>query len=165
MSEDRPGAEDEVPPAQAAQAALTVLHKDLGTWDTELTITPYPGAAQAVTRGVTTTRLLGGLWLVTDHETESGFVGHGIFGWDPAAGHYVATWVDSMGPGIARGTGTWDADRRVMTYEMQVEVAGKVFRYTERMRTVEDGLHEYSNVVPVPDGEHEVIHATYRRRD
>jgi hypothetical protein len=52
-----------------------------------------------------------------------------------------------------------------MTYAMQVEVAGKEYRYTERMRTVEDGLHEYSNVVPVPDGEHEVIHATYRRRD
>jgi hypothetical protein len=44
-------------------------------------------------------------------------------------------------------------------------VAGKEYRYTERRRTVEDGLHEYSNVVPVPDGTHEVIHATYRRRD
>jgi hypothetical protein len=152
-------------PDEAAQAALAVLHKDLGTWDTELTITPYPGATPTVTRGVTTNRLVGGRWMVTDHETESGFAGHGIFGWDPTAGHYVGTWVDSMGPGIARGVGTWDPGAAVMTYAMQVEVAGKEYRYTERMRTVEDGLHEYSNVVPVPDGEHEVIHATYRRRD
>ena len=84
-------------------AALAVLAEDVGTWDTELSITPYPGADPQLTRGAAVSRLVGGRWLVTDQRTESGFEGHGVYGWNQDLGAYVSAWVDIMGGGIARG--------------------------------------------------------------
>lgn len=153
------------PPDERTATAIAVLAKDVGTWDTELEIHPGPGADPDYTTGVTTNRLVGGRWLVTDHVTTSGFEGHGIYGWDPVLGRYVGAWVDSMGGGIARGEGTWDAATRTMTYEVAVDYQGTTVRYREITQTIDGDTQLYRNLVPTPAGaEFEAIRATYRRR-
>jgi hypothetical protein len=152
-------------PDEAEQAALAVLATSAGDWDAELEITPFPGADPERTKGVATNRMVGGRWLVSDIRTESGFEGHGIYGWDPATGSYIATWVDVAGGGMGRATGTWDEASGTMTYDFEVAHQGQTLRYREATRTVDDTTKTYSNVVPTPDGgEHEMIKATYRRR-
>jgi len=143
---------------------VSVLAEDVGEWDTELAITPFPGAPTNVTAGTATNRLVGGRWLVTDQSTESGYEGHGVYGWDAATGGYVGFWVDGMGAGVARGTGTWDPTTRTMSYDMAVDHEGTTYTYRETTQRLDDGSRLYSNVVPVPDGHHEVIRATFRPR-
>jgi len=147
------------------QAALAVLAEDAGTWDTELSITPYPGADPQHTRGTAVNRLVGGRWLVTDQQTESGFEGHGVYGWDPALGAYVSAWVDAMGGGIARGTGAWDPDTSTMAYDLETTYGGQQVRYREVTERHDDGTRTYRNIVTMPDGsEHTAILATFSPR-
>jgi Protein of unknown function (DUF1579) len=146
-------------------AALAVLHKDLGEWDVELEVTPYPGADANRTTGVADNRLVAGRWLVSDLTTESGFSGHGVYGWDPARRAYVVIWVDAMSGGIAHGTGSWDEASRTMTYDFEVELQDQMVRYREVTQEVAEGDRLYRNLRTMPDGrEHEVIRATHRRR-
>jgi Protein of unknown function (DUF1579) len=150
---------------EATAAAITVLVGDVGTWDTELVITPYPGADPIRTRGTAVNRLVGGRWLVSDQATDSGFEGHGVYGWDPAAGIFVSVWVDAMGGGIARGTGTWNARAATMTYEVAVDFGGHTVTYTEITERHADGSRTYRHVAAIHDGgSQETIRGTYRRR-
>jgi Protein of unknown function (DUF1579) len=150
----------------ATTAALARLTADVGTWDVELTITPAPGAEANHTLGTAVNRLVGGRWLVSDQVTESGFEGHGVYGWDEGGGGYVATWVDIGGAGMARGTGRWQEADRTTTYDMEVTLPnGQTVRYREVTTRVDDDTRTYENLMPAPDGgEHAVIRGTYRRR-
>ena len=146
-------------------AALAVFQNDLGEWDAELEVTPYPGADVNRTTGVAVNRLVGGRWLVTDLTTESGFSGHGVYGWDPAQRAYVGIWVDAVSSGIAQGTGSWDEASRTMTYDFEVELQDQMVRYREVTQALDDRTTVYRNLRAMPDGrQHEVIRATYRRR-
>ena len=146
-------------------AALAVLHKDLGEWDVELEVTPYPGADANRTTGVADNRLVAGRWLVSDLTTKSGFSGHGVYGWDPAQRAYVVIWVDAMSGGIAQGTGSWDEASRTMTYDFEVELQDEMVRYREVTQELGEGERLYRNLRTMPDGrEHEVIRANHRRR-
>lgn len=150
---------------EATLAALVVLAGDVGTWDTELEIRPYPGANAVRTAGTAVNRLVGGRWLVSDQATNSGFEGHGVYGWDPSAGTFVSLWVDAMGGHIARGTGTWDARAGTMTYEVAVVYGGRTVSYTEITERHPDGTRTYRHVTPLPDGRtHVTIRGTYRPR-
>jgi hypothetical protein len=146
-------------------AALAVLQNTVGDWDIDLTVTPFPGADVHRTTGTATNRLAAGRWLVSDVTMESGFSGHGVYGWDPGQDAYVAVWVDAASAGIAEATGTWDEASRTMTYDFEVEVQGQTVRYREVRQSLDDGSQLYRNLRTMPDGsEHEVIRATYRRR-
>lgn len=150
---------------QATAAAIAVLAADVGTFDTELVIRPYPGADPVRTVGVATNKLVGGRWLVSDQATNSGFEGHGVYGWDPAAGTFVSAWVDAMGGGIARGTGTWDAGAATMTYDVAVDFGSQTVHYREITERHADGSRTYRNVTATPGGgTHEMIRATFRPR-
>ena len=152
-------------PDDTTASALQVFEKDLGTWDVELEIHPGPGAPVVTTKGTSTNRLVAGRWLVTDHTTESGFEGHGVYGWDSGQASYVGVWVDSGGAGIARGVGTWDESSRTMTFRFEVEHEGRTVRYREVTESLDDGTRRYRNLMATPDGgEFEAITATYRRR-
>jgi hypothetical protein len=150
---------------ERTEAAVAVLGQDVGTWDAEIDVQPWPGAALNSTTGVRTNGLVGGRWLVSNLRTDSGFEGHGVYGWDPTHGHYAAAWVDAAGGAIARGHGTWDETARTMTYELEVEHQGKTIRYREVTEAPDDRTRLYRNLRTGPDGtEFEAIRATYRRR-
>jgi hypothetical protein len=55
------------------------------------------------------------------------FEGHSTDGYDNVAGKYVSAWVDNMGTGIMKSTGTCDAAHKVctMTAEMLDPMSGK----------------------------------------
>jgi hypothetical protein len=138
--------------AKRIAAATRVFDKDLGTWDAESEIHPAPGAAPMRQRGVFESRLVAGRWLVTDYRSDSGYEGHGVYGWDDLKGHYVGTWVDSMGGPMAHSLGTWDATTRTMTYVTEVGDPPNERRYREITRTLRDGAQEYQNLVRAADG-------------
>ena len=161
MSEMRSDAEL----AEKVKAATDVLRADVGTWDADLEVTPAPGMTPVKSRGVATTRLVGDRWLVVDVESDGGFAGHGVYGWDAATGEYTNVWVDSMQSSPARGRGRWDPATATMTYEVEAWHAGQVIRYREQTERVSGDTHLYRNIRATPDGgEFEMIRTVYRRR-
>ena len=92
--------------AEKIAAATAVFAKDEGTWDAEMEIRPGPGAEPLRQKGVSTNkRIGGGRWLVVDFRAETGFEGHGIYGWDASTEKYTGVWVDSMQTAISRAEG------------------------------------------------------------
>jgi hypothetical protein len=149
----------------AVLAAIAVFDKDIGEWDVDIAVTPPGAPGPNRSKGRASNRLVGGRWLVCDYRSDSGFEGHGVYGFDPSLGRYVGTWVDGMQSAFARSVGTWDAESRTMTYETETTHQGRPFRYRETTTTLPDGSLEYRNLVPMPDGsEHVLIHSIYRRR-
>lgn len=151
---------------RAIAEANAVYDKDVGTWDAEMEIRPGPDAPVIHQRGVShNRRIAGGRWLVIDYRADSGFEGHGVYGWDPARSCYVGIWVDSMSSVVARSTGTWDAASRTMTYRTEAEHGGRTIHYREITQEQADGSLLYRNLVPAPEGgEFEMIRSIYRRR-
>ena len=147
-------------------AATAIFAKDEGIWDAEMEIRPAPGAEPFRQKGVSTNkRIAGGRWLVVDFKAETGFEGHGIYGWDASTEKYTGVWVDSMQTAISRAEGSWDPATKTMTFHVEVMHAGQKVRYREETKTLPDGSLVYRNLVPTPDGgEFEMIRATYRRR-
>jgi hypothetical protein len=150
---------------ETEKAAIALLAEDVGTWDVTLEIRPGPDAEPNKTTGVATNRMVGGRWLVGDLSTESGFEGHGVYGWNPTTESYLGSWVDSMGGSIAEAVGTWDAETQTMAYEVAVAYQGQTIVYREVTRRLDADTREYRNLMPAPDGgEFTAISATYRRR-
>jgi hypothetical protein len=143
-----------------------VFERDVGTWDAESQIRRSPTAAPISMRGVYRNRpIAGGRWLAVDYQSDSGFEGHGVYGWDPARGAYVGIWVDSTESVMARSEGRWDEATRTMTYVTEADRGGSTFRYREITQAQDDGSLLYRNLMPAPGGgEFEMVRIVYRRR-
>lgn len=143
---------------------LAVLAGDVGTWDAQVVVRP-PGAPPLPSRGVAVSRLAcGGKWLITDFTNESGFEGHGVYGWDPARGKYVSTWVDSMRTFLVVAEGSFDPATRTMSFVAQAEINGHRMTWREDTRRLDDDTREFRQVFLTPEGEMETMAVTYRRR-
>ena len=151
---------------QRISEATAVFEKDAGDWDVAMEIRPAPGAPPIQLKGMSINRLIGGgRWLVIDHKAESGFEGHGIYGWDAATGKYTGVWVDSMQTCITRAEGTWDPATRTMTFVTTGTHGDKPIRYREVTESREDGTRLYRNLIPMPNGdEFEMIRAVHTRK-
>jgi len=94
------------------------LHAHAGTWDAVIESTG-PDGKPSKSLGVSEMKMaLGGFWLVDDFTAEfmgMQFQGHGLTGYDPVKGKYVATWVDSMSPSLLVLEGSYDKDGKVLT--------------------------------------------------
>jgi hypothetical protein len=144
-----------------------VFEKDVGTWDAVIKVFGAPGQVVNETKGVANNHLIAaGRWLVMDFKGDGGFEGHGIYGFDPARGKYVGTWVDTMRTALAQLEGTWDADKRTMTFVGEMKTAdGRTVRWREVTEHVDDRTQVYRSIVPTPDGkEHVALEVVYRRR-
>ncbi len=147
-------------------AATAVFAKDEGVWDAEMEIRPAPGAAPLRQKGVSTNkRIAGGRWLVVDFRAESGFEGHGLYGWDASTEKYTGVWVDSLQTAISRAEGSWNPTTKTMTFHVEAAHGGQKVRYREETQTQPDGTQVYRHFLPTPDGgEFEMIRTLYRRR-
>jgi hypothetical protein len=148
-----------------ASLAASVLEADVGTWDADLEIKPTPTAPVVYHKGLATRAFVGNRWLVVDVKMYSGFVGHGVYGWDPFTQKYVGVWVDNVSSSIARATGSHDPLAGTMTYDVEVQHGARTVRYREVFTTVDDHTQIYTHTITLPSGAaHEMMRITYRRR-
>jgi hypothetical protein len=145
---------------------LAVLAADVGTWDADVRVRPAPGVEALPSKGVLINRFAcGGRWLISDFRGDSGFEGHGIHGYDPVRGCYVATWVDTERSFLGVAEGSWDAAARVMTYRWEATVGGRTMFWREVTEKGQPGVLVFRQFMPAPaGGELEMITTTYRRR-
>ena len=100
-----------------------VLKMEAGDWDAEVTMFmgptgPYEQPHKS--KGKESNRMLGDFWLVSDFSGDFEglkFTGRGQFGYDASKKKYVGTWIDSFSPHVTKMAGTYDADKKTMTFE------------------------------------------------
>jgi hypothetical protein len=146
---------------------LEIFKKDVGTWEATVEVRLQPGATPMVSRGVSTSRLAhGGRWLLTDFENETGFSGHGIYGFDPVKKTYSGVWVDSLRTSLTVMEGTWDAPSRTMTFRgEQKRPDGSTVAWREVTESIDPDHQIFRSFMPGPGGaEFEMMTVTYRRK-
>jgi hypothetical protein len=152
---------------RALPAELAVFEKDAGVWDATVEIRISPGAEPLVSKGVSTNRLAyGGRWLITDFENETGFGGHGVYGFDVVKKKYTGVWVDPSRTTLAVMDGVYDAATRTMTMTGEMKKPnGETLAWRETTERVDADTQIFRSFVPGPDGvAFELMTVTYRRR-
>jgi hypothetical protein len=143
-----------------------ILENDVGTWDAEVEVTTHPGAPVQRSKGVSVARLLGDRWLVIEFKNETGFEGHGVFGWDTGKQKFVGVWVDAMRTTLVPLQGDWDAAARTMTYTGEMpRPDGTVLRWREITEKPDADTQIFRQIFAMPDGGgFEMMKVVYRRR-
>jgi hypothetical protein len=162
----------EQPQLPQPSAEHRLLHKDVGTWDAEITVfSPVEGAPPMKSKGTETCEVLpGGMWLVSRFKGEMigmPFSGIGTTGYDPVEKKYVGTWVDSMSPHLMIMKGEYDPATKNLTStgEGRDATTGQMFTSKQISRHIDDTTRTFEMHMPGPDGEQfKVMEITYKRR-
>jgi hypothetical protein len=149
-----------------------LLHKDVGTWDAEITVfSPQEAAPSMKSKGTEKNELLpGGMWLLSRFEGEMigmPFAGSGTTGYDPVEKKYVGTWVDSMSPHMMIIKGDYDAATKTMTNTGEGRDLATGQTYTAKLvsRYVDDNTRTFEMHMPGEDGKPwKVMEIKYTRR-
>jgi hypothetical protein len=160
----------EQPPVPQPTDEHKLLHKDVGTWDAEITLFPGEGVEPVKSKGSEKCELLmGGMWLVSRFEGEMAgmkFAGAGTFGYDPIEKKYVGTWADSMSPHLMTIRGDYDAATRTMTSTGEgKEPSGQTYQSKLISRYLDDGTRTFEMHMRGPDGKFtKMMEIKYKRR-
>lgn len=132
---------------QAGDAALPAdahapLAMEAGTWDAQVTFYEN-GQPSGSARGVQVNTLLAnGHWVTNDFTLPAtgefpAYQGHGVWGYDPVAGTYVNTWVDTNDRAVRTDYGYWHAAEQTMVWSSKQPDGNGHFvdyRFTEEFR-------------------------------
>lgn len=145
------------------------LHDHAGMWNVSSRFFMDPSQPPVELEGKETIELLGQFWTTGVFEGErfgAPFQGPSTLGYDPAAGHYVATWIDTMSPTHFFFTGNFDASGR--TLEMRARALDRTSQQLTNYRTTEEHVSPDERIfcmyMELPDGgEIQLFEHTYRR--
>jgi hypothetical protein len=143
-----------------------VLKHMVGVWDATIKMNGMPGES----KGVMTYQLeVGGQWLVSNyHGTFAGqpFSGKGLESYDPFKKKYVNVWVDSMAPTLLVMEGTYDAEKKTLTYTGEgLGMEGKPVKYKSVVQFKDRDTVEMTMSTPGKDGQDTpMLNITYKRK-
>lgn len=106
----------------ASEEHKILKHED-GNWDCEITMFMGPAGPYnppQKSKGSEKNTMLGDFWLVSEFKGSfegMPFQGRGQIGYDPGKKKYVGSWIDSFSPNATHMIGTYDAEKKMMTYE------------------------------------------------
>jgi hypothetical protein len=143
-----------------------VLRSDVGSWETLSETRMAPEATAQMSRGTATNRLAcGGRWLISEFKNDTGFEGHGVYGYDAAKGKYTGVWFDATRTSVVVLEGTYDAATRVMTMHGALERPdGTTLRWREVTERPNPDTRIFRSFMPGTEGEFEMLTVTYHRR-
>ncbi len=166
---DKPGAAGQPSAEEAAMMAKMIAfatpgeaHKKLnplvGSWSCETKMVQAPGAPPQVGTGTAERKwVLDGRYIYEEvKSTMMGmpFSGIGYTGYDNKEKKYFYTWIDSMGTGMMRETGTADAAGKVFNFsgENYDCMSDKVKKTRSTMEIVDNSKHTVKMFDTGPDG-------------
>ena len=141
-----------------------------GTWKADMTVYE-PGKPPTKTTGTTVNKMiLGGRFqesVNTSMMMGMPFEGHGTLGYNNATKMFESSWVDNMGTGVMKMTGSWDANTKSVTLTgLGVDPASMTEKENREIFTVvDDKTQTMSMYGPGPDGkEYKFLDITYTRK-
>ncbi len=124
---------------------------------------------QLSTASVERKMILGGRYMVEKYDgqmMDQPFEGMGMTAYDNVEQQYVSTWMDTMGTGIIRMTGNFDADGKVLTmWGEYVDPYTKKSTKMKSITTFESGTEEVSEMYMIGDdgNEWKMMEFTYTK--
>ena len=112
--------DDVSPPNTTPSDEHEWLHQMVGEWEGTSELVTGPGAEPVKIKARVKTRMLGAFWLVSEIESEfpgQPMKGLQTVGYDPVAGQYIGTWVDSTGPTVWKYTGRVDESGKTLALD------------------------------------------------
>ena len=152
-----------------AHRALDLM---VGSWDHEVRCWMAPGTEPMKSTGTNTSQwILGGRFL--EQRAQGFFMGQpfeglGHIGYDNAQKFYVSSWMDNMGTGVMKSTGTYDSAARAWTEtgvmpDPMSPTGTKAFRGVTKF--VSNDEYTYEVYTAGPDGkEFRMMELIYRRK-
>jgi len=164
-----PAEQQATPPPSMVSANHKLLEKYVGTWDAEMKAPAAPGQPPQVTKGKSTSRLIGdGLWLVTDFEGSmmgAPFIGHEVMGYDNHAKQYILNWVDTSSTAMFAGEMQYDEKSHTLTGTIHGhDEAGVEMKWRATDEWKGDDTRVYAMHMKMGNGpEQEMLSITYKR--
>ncbi|TMQ56266.1 MAG: DUF1579 domain-containing protein [Candidatus Eisenbacteria bacterium] len=142
-----------------------------GEWNLTVKWTMDPSQPMQVTTSTSTiTTLMDGRYCQEQSAGEmmgKPFQGMGLTGYDNVLKKFVSVWIDNMGTGIMSSQGTADASGNVInwTAESPDPATGKMTKYRQVTRYLDDNHHVFEMYVKSPDGkEFKTMEIAYERK-
>lgn len=163
-----PSAQQGAPPSLVS-ANHKLLEKYVGSWDTEMKAAAVPGQPPQVTKGKSSSKLIGGgVWLVTDFEGSMmgmPFIGHEVMGYDNHAKQYILNWVDTSSTAMFSGEMQFDDKTHTLAGTIHGhDEAGVDMKWRATDEWKDADTHEYAMHMKMGDGpEMEMLRITYKR--
>lgn len=140
-------------------AAHEWLQKFVGEWETASECNMEPGKPPVKGSGSETVRALGGFWVIAEGKGQ--MMDHTMqyvmtLGYDPKAGQYVGTWVDTMTGVLWKYTGSVDATGKILTLESEGECPmnpGRTTKFRDVTEFKSDDHRVFSSSVLGENGE------------
>lgn len=149
------------------------MMEDVGDWKGEVTMWMYPGA-EPVTNETSSkaTSLMDGRYLQVEWSGEvpgmGPYSGMGLYGFDNVSQKFVSTSIDSMGTGIAYGTGELSQDGRTLTwkytYNCPVTRKPTVMRQIDTVTGQNTRTIDMFTIEPKSGKEYKMIHIELERQ-
>jgi hypothetical protein len=125
------------------------LRQVVGEWDTEGEIAGEPGKAPTKTKGSESSRLIGGFWVLSEHQGDffgTPFTGILTLGFSPEKKAYVATWIDSLTSRLWTYEGSLDEAGKVLTLNTEgPDETGKTVKFRETIEVKDKDHKTYSS--------------------
>ncbi|MGD9692109.1 MAG: DUF1579 domain-containing protein [Phycisphaerales bacterium] len=156
-------ADPHMSPEQAAEmeawmkaAAITENHERLnyfvGTWNTTVKSWMAGPDSEPMTSSGTSRceSIMGGRYIKDSFKGDfmgEPFEGMGLTGYDNVQGHYVGTWIDSMGTGMMHSKGSYDAASKSYTFHAAYPDPvnpGKMKKMKEIIKIVSDSEYTFT---------------------
>ncbi|MFQ5724628.1 MAG: DUF1579 domain-containing protein, partial [Terriglobia bacterium] len=141
-----------------------------GTWTTQATFWPAPGAPTMESTGIAEHHMvLGGRFLQTSYRGDFAgmpFEGMGIVAYDRFLNTYVETWVDNFGTMVLVSKGTCDGTGKVRTVTASFTdpMTGQPTQMRSVYRIVDADHYVLEMYAPAPDGnEYKVMEIAHTR--
>jgi len=138
-------------------------HKHLayfaGTFEYTNKMWMSPGAPPMESKGTSVSKMvMGGRYLQDDVVGSAmgmPFEGMALTAYDNTRGEYSLIWIDNMGTGITRATGTCSNDGKTLTFEGTVPYPGspEPLPFKEVLTVIDDTHHTMAWYMPGQDGE------------
>jgi hypothetical protein len=129
----------------------------VGTWNSTIKMYDNPGAPPETKGKSTYTSLMDGRYLQEQAEGNFNgmpFHGYGTYGYDNVSKKYVSSWIDSMGTGIMKSTGTSPDGGTTINWEgtSSDPVSGKELTFHSTMKMINKDQYHFEMNGPGPDG-------------
>jgi hypothetical protein len=147
-----------------------ILKKLEGTWNVNSKFRMAPDQAEQESKGTMTWKMeCGGLWLVGNLDSEmlgQKFQGKSLDTYDTNKKKYTSIWVDSMATMPMIGEGTFDKEKKTMTFVYDYPGPdGKMAKHTMKSTLKDDDTLEATMSVPGKDGkDFTMMTITYKRK-
>lgn len=154
MSQD-PTATTPAPPQPTAEHKR--LEEHCGVWNVACTFYMDPSQPPMEAQGVETIEMFGQFWTTSVFEADmfgAPFRGKATLGYDPQAGEYVSTWIDTMSPNFFCFRGNFDESGKVlaMTGEGYDCMSQQMTTYRTTEEHKDSGERVFEMFMKAPDG-------------